>query len=311
MILTAYGKSSGFCVDPIEKKPLYHFLPGTGVLSFGTIGCNLGCKFCQNWHISKPKNDEQLSVSASPSVIAKAAHSLGCRSVAFTYNEPAIFAEYVQDVALACRDLGIKTVAVTAGYMHEKSRAEFYANIDAANVDLKSFSDTFYEKLTSAKLQPVLDTLIYLKKSTNVWLEVTTLLIPGENDSAEEIHALTEWVAGNLGVDTPLHFSAFHPDFLMSENRSTSLATLLMARGIAIEKGLRYVYTGNVRDPRGSATYCHNCKKLLIGRDGFAITEYNLNEKGECAFCQTKCSGQFDPHPGKWGPYTMPVNLEK
>ena len=215
MVLTTYGRSSGFCVDPIEKKPLNHFLPGTSVLSFGTAGCNLGCRFCQNWDISKARESDRLCDAASPDAIAATATRLGCRSVAFTYNDPVIFAEYAIDVAQACRAQGIRTVAVTAGYITDEARPEFYRAMDAANVDLKAFTEDFYHRLCYAQLQPVLDTLVYLRRETDVWFEVTTLLIPGENDSREELDRASDWFAANLGPDVPWHFTAFHPDFKM------------------------------------------------------------------------------------------------
>jgi pyruvate formate lyase activating enzyme len=215
IVLTTYGRSSGFCVDPIEKKPLNHFLPGTPVLSFGTAGCNLACKFCQNWDISKSRQVDILADAAAPQTIAGAAADLGCASVAFTYNDPVIFFEYAIDVAQACHARGLKTVAVTAGYICADPRVEFFRHMDAANVDLKAFTESFYHDLTSAHLQPVLDTLMYLKHDTQVWLEITTLLIPGANDSDEELDAMTHWVVEHLGPDVPMHFSAFHPDWKM------------------------------------------------------------------------------------------------
>jgi pyruvate formate lyase activating enzyme len=265
IVLTTYGRSSGFCVDPIEKKPLNHFFPGTPVLSFGTAGCNLSCRFCQNWDISKSREIDTLADAASPEVIARAAQELGCRSVAFTYNDPVIFHEYAIDVAKACHALGVKTVAVTAGYICEEPRKEFYQYIDAANVDLKAFTEQFYHHLTSGHLQPVLDTILYLKHETKVWFELTTLLIPGENDSDDEIDRLTRWVIENLGPDVPLHFTAFHPDYKMMDKPPTPIETLTKARRIAIQNGIRYAYTGNVHDPEGDSTYCHNCGAKLIG----------------------------------------------
>ena len=275
MVLTTYGRSSGFCIDPIEKKPLNHFYPGTSVLSFGTAGCNLGCKFCQNWDISKSREFDRLTEKAEPSAIAKAAKEYGCASVAFTYNDPVIFAEYAIDTAMACHEVGLKTIAVTAGYMTADSRPEFYQHIDAANVDLKGFSERFYDKITSGHLQPVLDTLVYLKRETDVWLEITTLLIPGENDSESEIHAMCEWIASHLGLEVPLHFTAFHPDFKMLDKPRTPVATLKRCRQIALSKGLHYVYTGNIHDREGGTTYCAQCKKVLIERDGYQLGEYN------------------------------------
>lgn len=294
MILTTYGRSSGFCIDPIEKKPLAHFYPGSSVFSFGTAGCNLACKFCQNWDISKSRDMDSLMDQAAPEEIAKAAQQHGCKSVAFTYNDPAIFTEYAIDTADACHKRGIKTVAVTAGYMHDQARREFYAKMDAANVDLKAFTEDFYFKVTGARLQPVLDTLIYLKRETQVWLEITTLLIPGKNDSDEEITALSQWIAKELGPDVPLHFSAFHPDYKMLDVPATPPATLKRAREIALRAGLHYVYTGNVHNVEGDTTFCPSCKTPLIVRDWYEIRDYHLTDDGHCPQCQTNIAGHFE-----------------
>ena len=267
MVLTTYGRSSGFCVDPIEKKPLNQFYPGSSVLSFGTAGCNLACKFCQNWDISKSREMDTLMDQATPQMIADSALRLGCRSVAFTYNDPVIFAEYALDVADACHAKGVKTVAVTAGYIHPDPRREFYSRMDAANVDLKAFTEDFYFKLTGAHLQPVLETLVYLAKDTDVWTEITTLLIPGKNDSEAEIEAECKWIAQNLGRDVPLHFTAFHPDWKMRDVPATPAATLKRARETALRAGLRYVYTGNVHDEEGGTTSCPACGEAVIVRD--------------------------------------------
>ena len=269
MILTTYGRSSGFCIDPIEKKPLHHFYPGSNVLSFGTAGCNLACKFCQNWDISKSKDMDRLMDQAAPDEIARAAEESGCKSVAFTYNDPVIFAEYAMDTADACHARGIRTVAVTAGYIHAEARREFYAKLDAANVDLKAFTDEFYFKLTGAHLAPVLDTLRYIKRETNTWLEITTLLIPGKNDSDAELEAMTAWIAQELGPDVPLHFTAFHPDYKMTDIPATPAQTLSRARAIALQAGLHYVYTGNVHDTDGGTTWCPSCRAPLIVRDWY------------------------------------------
>ena len=308
MILTTYGRSSGFCIDPVEKKPLNHFYPGTSILSFGTAGCNLGCKFCQNWDISKSKEWDRLTDQASPDEIADGAKRLGCRSVAFTYNDPVIFAEYAIDIADACRERGIFAVAVTAGYMTPQSRPEFYAHMDAANVDLKAFTEEFYKKVTLSALQPVLDTLIYLKQETKVWFEITNLVIPGENDSEREFHEMAEWIMANLGSDVPLHFSAFHPDYRMLDKPHTPAETLKKARNIALAKGLHYVYTGNIHDPSGASTYCHHCGELLIERDWYELGIYNIRE-GQCRFCGTTCAGHFENERGYWGRRRLPVQL--
>ncbi len=309
IVLTTYGRSSGFCVDPIEKKPLNHFLPGSSVLSFGTAGCNLACKFCQNGDLSQSREMDTLMDAASPEGIAKAARRLGCRSVAFTYNDPVIFLEYATDVAQACRERGIRSVAVTAGYICEEPRAEFFRQMDAANVDLKGFTERFYHHICGGHLQPVLDTLVYLKRETNVWLELTTLLIPGENDSETEIEEMTQWVMENLGPDVPMHFTAFHPDWKMTDKPPTPPATLQRARRIAIKNGIRYAYTGNIHDEDGGSTCCHRCGTTLIGRDWHELTAWNLTEDGNCRACGAACAGVFEGAAGTWGSRRLPVFL--
>ena len=309
IVLTTYGRSSGFCVDPIEKKPLNHFLPGTPVFSFGTAGCNLSCKFCQNWDMSKSREMDTLADAASPEDIAKAAQRLGCRSVAYTYNDPVIFLEYAVDTAKACHALGIKSVAVTAGYISPGAREDFYAHMDAANVDLKAFTDDFYHKLCGGHLQPVLDTLVYLKRETNVWIELTTLLIPGENDSDEELDGMTKWVVEELGPDVPMHFTAFHPDWKMLDHPPTPPQTLSRARAIALRNGVHYAYTGNVHDAQGGSTYCPNCGTRVIQRDWYELGEWNLDAKGCCAKCHTRIAGVFDERPGTWGARRVPVRM--
>jgi len=309
IVLTTYGRSSGFCVDPIEKKPLNHFLPGTPILSFGTAGCNLACKFCQNWDMSKSREMDTLADAASPQQIARAARDLNCRSVAYTYNDPVIFMEYAIDVAKACREYGIKSVAVTAGYMCEEPRREFYRYMDAANVDLKAFTEQFYWKLCGGHLQPVLDTLVYLKQETQVWFEITTLLIPGENDSDKELEEMTQWIMTQLGPDVPLHFTAFHPDWKMLDHPPTPASTLTRARRIALKNGIRYVYTGNVHDEEGGSTYCHQCGHQLIGRDWYVLTDWHLTADGHCDHCGAPCAGVFDARPGQWGSRRLPVRL--
>lgn len=309
LVLTTYGRSSGFCVDPIEKKPLHHFLPGTPILSFGTAGCNLTCNFCQNWDISKSRQMDTLADAASPETIARAAAQLGCRSVAFTYNDPVIFLEYAVDVAQACHALGLKTVAVTAGEICAEPRAEFFAHMDAANVDLKAFTERFYHRLCGGKLQPVLDTLAYLKHETGVWVELTTLLIPGENDSPAEIEAMTRWVVETLGPDVPLHFSAFHPAWQLMDKPPRPPATVMAARQIALKNGARYVYTGNIHDEAGGSTYCHRCGQPLIGRDWYVLTGWHLTAEGKCDQCGAPCAGVFAPTPGNWGSRRQAVRL--
>ena len=311
MLLTTYGRSSGYCVDPIEKKPLNQFYPGTSVLSFGTAGCNLACKFCQNWDISKSRDVDSLADAASPGTIARAAQRLGCNSVAFTYNDPVIFAEYAMDVADACHAVGVQTVAVTAGYIHADPRREFFEKIDAANVDLKAFTDEFYVKLTGAHLAPVLDTLKYLKRETGVWLEITTLLIPGKNDGDAEIEAMCAWIARELGPDVPLHFSAFHPDWKMTDIQATPAATLARARRIALGSGLHYVYTGNVHDTEGGTTFCPHCGKALIVRDWYTLLDYRVSADGHCRDCGGAVAGRFQAFDIKqqFGPKRIPVRL--
>ena len=310
IVLTTYGRSSGFCVDPIEKKPLNHFLPGTPVLSFGTAGCNLACRFCQNWDISKSREIDTLADAASPETVARAAQRLGCRSVAFTYNDPVIFHEYAIDVAQACREVGVRTVAVTAGYVCPEPRAEFFAHMDAANVDLKAFTERFYKRICSGQLQPVLETLVYLKRETDVWFELTTLLIPGENDGEGEIDEMTRWVFDNLGPDVPMHFTAFHPDWKMLDKPHTPPATLGRARRIAMANGIRYAYTGNVHDHEGGSSHCHRCGARLIGRDWYVLSDWALTDDGDCRACGTPCAGVFEGPPGDWGARRLPVRLK-
>jgi pyruvate formate lyase activating enzyme len=311
MVLTTYGRSSGFCVDPVEKKPLNHFYPGSSILSFGTAGCNLACKFCQNWDISKSRSFDKLADQASPEAIAQIAEELGCKSIAFTYNDPVIFAEYAMDVADACHARDIKAVAVTAGYIHDQPRRDFFAKMDAANVDLKAFTDEFYVKKTGAHLQPVLDTLKYLKQETKVWVEITTLLIPGFNDSAQEISAMSAWVAKELGVDVPLHFSAFHPDYKMTSIPGTPIETLIEARQIALDAGLLYVYTGNVHNAEGDTTYCPTCSSVLIVRDWYEIKQYHITPDGHCSNCKTRIAGCFEKFSGQFGRQRIPVTIAR
>ncbi len=309
LISTTYGRSTGLCVDPIEKKPLNHFLPGTSVLSFGTAGCNLGCRFCQNWQMSKAREVELLCEIATPRQIAEAAVRLGCRSVAFTYNDPVTWAEYALDTARACRQVGVRTVAVTAGYITPEAAPDFFAGMDAANVDLKAFTERFYDRLCFAHLQPVLETLLYLKNHTRVWFELTTLVIPGENDSPEELGRMFEWIAENLGVDVPLHLSAFHPAFKLLDRPPTPARTLVRARQQAMEQGLRYVYTGNIVDPEGQATRCPGCGQVVIERDWYELGAWRL-KGSRCAACGQEIAGRFEGAPGRWGRQRQPVRLE-
>lgn len=307
MVLTTYGKSTGFCIDSIEKKPLNHFYPGTPVLSFGTAGCNLGCKFCQNWDISKSREIERLSALASPESISTAALTHGCTSVAFTYNDPVIWAEYAIDTARACREAGVKTVAVTAGYISPGAREAFFQWMDAANVDLKGFTEEFYHKITLSHLQPVLDTLVYLKRHTNVWFEITNLVIPQANDSPVELRQMCDWIVESLGDDVPIHFSAFHPDFRMRDRAATSTETLCTAYEIAKQSGIRFPYVGNVHDPIRQSTYCPQCQALLIERDWYALGFWNLSSN-RCGSCGAVIPGHYADRPGNWGRRRLPVD---
>ncbi|MES0370704.1 MAG: AmmeMemoRadiSam system radical SAM enzyme [Mariprofundaceae bacterium] len=309
IVLTTYGRSSGFCIDPIEKKPLNHFYPGSKVFSFGTAGCNLACKFCQNWDISKSREFDRLCDAATAEMIAETAKTNGCKSVSFTYNDPVIFLEYAIDAAIACHELGIKTVAVTAGYIHQEPAREFYSHMDAVNVDLKAFTEEFYHKLCAGQLQPVLESLIYLKHKTDVWIEITTLLIPGHNDSDEELKKLSRWIMAELGPNVPLHFSAFHPDWKMRDVPATPPDTLTRARNIAMEAGLHYVYTGNVHDTSGGTTHCPSCNEPLIVRDWYEILAFNLTDDGRCKKCDTAIAGRFDHYEGAYGNRRMPIRI--
>jgi len=309
VVLTTYGRSSGFCIDPIEKKPLNHFLPGSSVLSFGTAGCNLACRFCQNWDISKSKETDTLADQASPETIARAAVDLGARSVAFTYNDPVIFLEYANDVADACRAAGVRAVAVTAGYICDEPRRDFFSHVDAANVDLKAFTEDFYHHVSGGHLQDVLDTLEYLVHDTDVWVEITNLLIPGRNDSDAELHDMTTWIVEHLGADVPVHFTAFHPDFKMLDVPPTPPSTLTRAREIALRNGIHYAYTGNVHDTRGGSTFCPACGEGVIERDWYELGAYRLTDDGRCAACDTPVAGRFDGPPEDWGSHRVPVRL--
>ncbi len=311
IVLTTYGRSSGFCIDPVEKKPLSHFYPGTSVFSFGTAGCNLACKFCQNWDISKSRDMDRLMDAASPAEIARTAAHWGCRSVAYTYNDPVIFLEYAVDTAEACRAAGLQNIAVTAGYISEVARAEFFAPMDAANVDLKAFTDDFYVQLCGARLQPVLDTLVWLVHESTVWVEITTLLIPGKNDTDAELSAMSQWIARELGPTVPLHFTAFHPDFKLTDIAATPAATLQRARRIALDAGLRHVYTGNVHDRDGGTTRCTGCGEPLIVRDWYEIIDYRLTPDGACPACGTALAGRFGAYGKPFGSRRIPVAIHR
>lgn len=315
VVLTTYGRSSGFCIDPIEKKPLNHFYPGTPILSFGTAGCNLTCKFCQNHDISKSREFDKLQSLATPAMIAEAAVKSGCKSVAYTYNDPVIFLEYAIDTAKECRKRGIKNVAVTAGYITPDARKEFYQHMDAANVDLKAFTPEFYKELCSADLEAVKETLVYIKHETDCWLEITDLVIPGHNDAMEEIDAMSKWIVDALGPDVPVHFTAFHPDWKMLDVPHTPPETLVRAREIAMNNGVRYAYTGNVHDKAHQSTYCHNCGAVLIGRDWYELSEFTVTTKGNypgnCQACGSDVPGRFDGPAGDWGRKRMPLRFQR
>lgn len=309
VVLSTYGRSSGFCIDPIEKKPLNHFLPGTPVLSFGTAGCNLMCKFCQNHDISKSREYYTLADQAYPETLALAAEQLGCRSIAFTYNDPVIFLEYAVDVARECQKRDLQAVAVSAGYINEEPREEFYRHMDAVNIDLKAFTQEFYKQLAVGDLEPVLETLEYLENETDVWYEITNLIIPDENDEDRELEQMCEWIVDHLGEDTPVHFTAFHPDYKMQDKPRTSSQTLRRARQIALDSGLQYAYTGNVHDSDGGSTYCPECDTRVVERDWYELGEYNLDADGRCTACGTKIPGVFEKRPGTWGRKRKPVQL--
>ena len=309
IVLASYGRSSGFCIDPVEKKPLNHFRPGTPVLSFGTAGCNLACRFCQNWDISKSKEIDTLAAEASPERIAEVAAAQGCSAVAFTYNDPTIFLEYAVDTAVACHERGVETIAVTAGYINPEPRAEFFAHLDAANIDLKAFSEDFYRHTAMASLASVLETISYAVNETDTWIELTTLLIPGHNDSDSEVRAMCRWIVDELGPDVPLHFSAFHPDFKMTDVEATPPATLTRARSIARDVGVHHVYTGNVHDLAGGTTECTGCGSPVVVRDWYEIVDYRLDASGRCDRCGTELAGVFDPEPGRWGRRRQPVSM--
>ncbi|MGD9873527.1 MAG: AmmeMemoRadiSam system radical SAM enzyme [Kiritimatiellia bacterium] len=309
MVLTTYGRSSGFCIDPIEKKPLFHFLPGTPVLSFGTAGCNLRCRMCQNWSISKASEMAVLAEDASPELIVAAAKQYKCRSIAFTYNEPLIFLEYAVDVAKACHAEGIKTVAVTAGYVNPGAREDFFEHMDAVNIDLKGFTEDFYKRICGGDLHTVQETIKYLHRETKAWVEITNLVIPGENDSPDEVREMCRWIRSEMGADVPLHFSAFHPSYKMQDKPPTPSETLTMARDIARKEGLHFVYTGNVHDPEGGSTHCSACGRKIIGRDWFVLTSWHLDAGGKCSHCGAVCPGIFETKPGTWGARCMPVQL--
>jgi pyruvate formate lyase activating enzyme len=295
MVSLAWGRSTGFAVDPIEKKPLNHFHPGTPVLSFGTAGCNLGCRFCQNWDISKARLADRQAQEVEPAQVVELAVEAGCPSIAFTYNDPVIWAEYAIDVAREARARGVKTVFVSAGYVTAEARRDIFAHMDAANIDLKGFTEDFYRKVTLSHLAPVLETLAWLARS-GVWTEVTNLVIPGFNDAPAESRALAGWILENMGPEVPLHFTAFHPDYKMLDVPRTPARTLSRAREAALEVGLRHVYTGNVHDPAGQTTSCAGCGAALIERDGMRVVASRL-DGDRCPGCGARLAGRFGPAP--------------
>ena len=310
ILLTTYGRSSGFCIDPVEKKPLYHFHPGSPVLSFGTAGCNLGCRYCQNWDVTRAADVDDLGERASPAAIADTARRLGCAAVAFTYNDPVSFAEYAIDTARACREAGVHSIAVTAGYVTAAARGEFFAAMDAANIDLKAFSEEFYRKQCYGHLAPVLETIEHVVKKTSCWVELTNLVIPGLNDSDADIEALCGWVLERLGPHVPLHFTAFHPDYQLSDVPPTPPSTLRRVRALAKGVGLDHVYTGNIDDPVGSATYCSACDEPVVERHGYEVTSFKLDE-GFCPVCRLEVPGHFGVARGHWGARRLPILIEE
>ncbi|QWW19027.1 AmmeMemoRadiSam system radical SAM enzyme [Schaalia sp. 19OD2882] len=300
--LSTWGRSSGFAVDPIEKKPLNHFHPATPVLSFGTAGCNLGCRFCQNWEISTSRRWDTLAQVATPQRIASWCADHDIDQVAFTYNDPVVFAEYAVDVADACHDGGIRTVAVTAGWISAPARPAFFDAMDATNIDLKAFDRDLHRRLTGADLDDVLETIAWVAARGRMWMELTSLLIPGLNDDQRLLRAQVRWILDHAGPDVPLHFSAFHPDHRMRDHPPTPPSTLTRAREVALSEGLHHVYTGNVRDRQGGTTRCAHCAEVLIRRDRFAVTDYRLTPAGTCPTCGAKLAGRFGAAPGRASP---------
>lgn len=293
IVNTSYGIASGVAIDPIEKKPLYHFLPGSPILSLGTLGCNMGCLFCQNSHLSKNRAPQELGVPLPPRQVVALAQRYACPSIAYTYNDPVIWADYALDCAHLAREAGIYSVAVSAGFINPQPRAQLFEAMRGANIDLKSFNPAFYKRYCQADLEVVLETLRYIRRQTSCWLEVTTLIIPTLNDSPEEIKALTRWIRDELGAHTPLHLSAFHPAYKLKDLPPTPAQTLISARQLALEEGLHYVYTGNIHDPGGQTTFCAKCGQALIERSLGGISLPGLKGEGICSQCAT-------PLPGVW-----------
>ena len=297
-------------VDPIEKKPLNHSCPDRRSSRSAPRGATSPAVSVRTGTSRSPRRSTPSPTRHRPRPSRELRVELGCRSVAFTYNDPTIFMEYAVDVADACHEVGVKTVAVTAGYISPEPRAEFYRHLDAANVDLKGFTEDFYKHTCGAELGAVLDTLRYLAE-TDVWVELTTSLIPGMNDSDGELDAMTRWVVEHLGPDVPMHFTAFHPDYRMLDRGPTPPATLSRARRIAMDNGVRYAYTGNVRDLDGGSTRCHGCGETVISRDGYVIGDYGLDESGHCAACGTAVPGVFEGPVEHWGQRRQPVVLRR
>jgi pyruvate formate lyase activating enzyme len=293
LVQLGYGRPAALAIDPIEKKPLFHFHPGSAILSLGTAGCNLGCQFCQNFDISKARSVQQSSGHMSPEEIVDLAIAHGAPSIAFTYNEPTIWAEFVIDIARAAHKAGLRTVMVSNGYITREAFFEVYQHIDAVNVDVKGFTENFYSKITLSHLAPVLDVLRWLRRETNVWFELTNLMIPGLNDAPEETNELCDWILGELGDDVPLHFTAFHPDFKMLDRERTPSETIHRARLLAQARGLKYVYEGNVVTKEGGNTVCPTCRSVIIRRSWHQVESCEV-QSGRCPHCNAAIAGRFD-----------------
>lgn len=286
-----YGKPCTLHVDPIEKKPLFHFLPGSEALSIATAGCNVFCKFCQNWEISQSRPEQLPSLDFPPAKLVALTHEKKCPVIAFTYNEPVVFTEYMYDIAEKARGIGVHTAMISNGYIQTKPLKDLCRVLSAVKIDLKAFSERFYKELVSGQLQPVLDSLILLKQE-KIWLEIVYLVIPGQNDDPNELSSLCKWIYKELGSGVPLHFTRFYPQYRLTNVPATPLQTLHKARKIAQDAGLQFVYSGNVPGDPGENTYCSQCSELLIKRMGYAIVE-NKIMSGQCPKCHT-------PIPGIW-----------
>jgi len=286
-----YGRPCAVHIDPIEKKPLYHYLPGSRSFSIATAGCNLHCMFCQNWEISQREPEYTTNIDLSPEEVVNQALNAGCRTIAYTYSEPIIFFEYAADTGRLAHKNGLLNVWVTAGYINQEPLKEAVSFIDAAHVDLKGITDTYYKNVCKATLKPVLDTIKTMKDS-GVWVEIINLVVPTYNDTKDDFSRLCDWIIENVGVETPLHFSRFWPTYQLKNLPPTPVESLSLARNIAMAKGIHYVYIGNVPEHEGNNTYCPICKKLIIGRQGYVISGYNIRD-GKCGFCG-------HPIPGRW-----------